>query len=634
MDKTLKVPEIKIDHCNQPKRRRYRVTDPDFIAPDGGWGWLILLACGFSNLSTFPMLQQFGLIFREKFQRLDFTNPETTTIINLNSAATACIGLLNGPVFRKYSYRQYAFFGSILISISLVLTCFANTVWMYLLLYSIIYGAGLGITQSSNALALNTYFRRKRRIATGLSWTTTAVGPIVCPYIINYLMGLYGMEGTLGIFAGFSMHAIACALLLQPVHWHTTFREEGQKLTEGESGFFDGKHKKSKSLLSSQYFDNDDERFSCGFDMVDPGTPMLIYANDGWYSRKSSLRGSRMSLASSRGRSRLASGQTSVAMSKKSSYTNLTEIKKKKPGGPIIQEHDAEDCPTEKAPQDLKEEEKKLLLNENVEKSKNGKNDLYPNEKVVLKTAAQKLERYKEFKDIQAKERQRKEDLRKLKEVQEQTSKEEGDEKNYTFLQKLSMFFDLNLFKDYVYVNLMLGITIANFVELNFSILTPFVLKEFHFENYQIATFMSLLGASDIVVRFIVPLLADRIGWENKSFFLFGVLCMAFGRIILVHTQTYQWSILVAVIIGFGKGLRTVFMALVIPSHVPLEKLPAASGLQLATSGLLFLVMGPVIGWIRDSVNNYVVTLHLLNILTYATAVAWLGEKFLRNIRK
>lgn len=64
----------------------------------------------------------------------------------------------------------------------------------------------------------------------------------------------------------------------------------------------------------------------------------------------------------------------------------------------------------------------------------------------------------------------------------------------------------------------------------------------------------------------------------------------------LVHTQDYPISLGVAVMIGAGKGLRTIFMALVIPSYVPLERLPAASGLQLATSGILFLIMGPVVG--------------------------------------
>lgn len=87
-----------------------------------------------------------------------------------------------------------------------------------------ILGCGIGITQSSNALALNTYFKNKRRIATGFSWSTTALGPIVWPYIIVGLNSLYGIEGTILLFAGFALHAFVSSLLLQPVEWHTKFR--------------------------------------------------------------------------------------------------------------------------------------------------------------------------------------------------------------------------------------------------------------------------------------------------------------------------------------------------------------------------------------------------------------------------
>lgn len=107
------------------------------------------------------------------------------------------------------------------------------------------------------------------------------------------------------------------------------------------------------------------------------------------------------------------------------------------------------------------------------------------------------------------------------------------DEKyeNYTFSQKVCMFFDLDLLKDFSYVNLMVGVTIANFAELNYSILTPFVLAEYGFSKQQIATCMSLLGAMDISTRFFVPFIAGKIGWENKTFFLFGVLGMGLGRV-------------------------------------------------------------------------------------------------------
>lgn len=37
-------------------------------------------------------------------------------------------------------------------------------------------------------------------------------------------------------------------------------------------------------------------------------------------------------------------------------------------------------------------------------------------------------------------------------------------------------------------------------------------------------------------------------------------------------------------------------MALCIPSHVPLDRLPAATGIHLLFSGLFYIFMGPIVG--------------------------------------
>ncbi|KAJ8968756.1 hypothetical protein NQ314_002129 [Rhamnusium bicolor] len=526
--------KVTITINDKPKRRRLRVGDPDFVPPDGGWGWLIVFACGFSNLSTFPMFQQFGLVFRGKFEELEISETKTTTVINLNSAFNAGMGLINGPLFRKFSYRKVAMFGSCLVASSLLLCTFCESFWAYLIFYAMCYGSGIGITQSSNALALNTYFKEKRRIATGFSWTTTALGPIVWPYIIVALNELYGMEGTLLLFSGFALHAFVCSLLLQPVEWHTKFKsnvpESVQLLEKPETqnptnNVGKLSRKGSRSIFSSQYLRNEDDPIHTGYEITDPGTPMMIKSNDGWYSQSRSQLGSRVSLSSNKA-FKQSSGQNSLGVSKRPSYSNLVD-------------HGRESRKRER-----KVSQSKPIIKEEVEDPGN---------------------------DI------KKEEIKPLKGTEEYPNEKE----------------------------------------------------EFNFGKYETATFMSLLGATDIVVRFFIPFIADRVGWSNKTFFLLGVMSMALGRIILVHTQTYSMGLFVAVIIGAGKALRTIFMALVIPSYVPLERLPAASGLQLATSGLLFIILGPVVGWVREAVQNYVITLHILNICTYATAVAWTIERFL-----
>lgn len=64
----------------------------------------------------------------------------------------------------------------------------------------------------------------------------------------------------------------------------------------------------------------------------------------------------------------------------------------------------------------------------------------------------------------------------------------------------------------------------------------------------------------------------------------------------LAHFHSYPVVLAVACWIGFNKGLRTVFMALAIPSHVPLDRLPGATGIHLLFAGIFYLLAGPLVG--------------------------------------
>lgn len=541
-------------------------------------------------------------------------------------------------------------------------------------------GAGVGLTTSANSLALNTYFKEKRRIVTGFSWSFTALGPIVFPHIVTYLMPEYGVQGTVLIFSALALNAIACSLLLQPVEWHTqkktkTLKDDVEEqlintIPDVICQYCQSFKKRKPSIVSSQYLYNSDDYYATGYEIIEPGIPMLAGANDGWFSSNSakrSLYGSKMSLSSKKyveQDSKKASNQNLV-MSNRPSYVNLKALatqenkREKRPKEirpkEIIEECPSEDCLSHKAPQDKdinknkekpprpsivpqttnhfvennkkvsktspptpkpspdltsNSDSKYLKDNHSVISMKEPTNNNQPFlrrsntfsiEKEVLNKARYKLEEYVTISNENAlkcscdetKRAYLKDlELRKQQEVQEVSIEKD----TFTLWQKIVIFFDLDLLNDWVYINIMIGVTIANFAELNFSVLTPFVLADYGLDKSQIAFCMSLLGITDISVRFFIPFIAGKIGWQNRTFFLFGVLGMAFGRVLLAHFHTYEYALLIALWIGFNKGLRTVFMALCIPSHVPLDRLPSATGLHLLFSGTFYIIIGPVIG--------------------------------------
>lgn len=499
------------------------------------------------------------------------------------------------------------------------------------MLFLILLGAGLGINGSASALALNTYWKNRRRLATGLSWTTTGLGPVVWPHIITGLYAVSGEMGTVLIISAFSLHSVACALLLQPVEWHskspTIKAKDEEKLTTPIPKMVS--KIKSHSLFSSQYLYNEDDPVIPGYEITDPGVPMMLRANDGYFSQSRQSRSRLSSVEASAKTSRLNSKKPSMSnlsdnRSRKSSILYLNESKKKSSANletldrepnqtnkpkrkssitlnTQIPESEIVDCPTLNLLQDLKADEKAEVEKIDPQKAKyiadkaemhlagkksivklfkkDGKysekyhKDNYNNvslknqdeideqkylkdnhsnqsyrtkqrrksnnfnyESEVLKEASLKLEQYlKETEDSYQTDKLLRNTPSEDVVFKVKNEKEKEDiievESDLTFCQKVCIFFDLDLLKDLTFINLMLGVTLVNFNELNFSLLTPFILGDFGMTKSQVAFFMSLLAGVDICVRFCIPFVAGKIGWDNNSFFLFGVMLMATGRV-------------------------------------------------------------------------------------------------------
>ncbi|XP_017088166.2 uncharacterized protein [Drosophila bipectinata] len=576
---------------------------PDFVAPDAGWAWLVCVAAGVSNLSIYPCLQQFGFLFRGRLADLGMSSSQITTIINTNPAVSACTGLLNGPMFRRFTFRQVAMAGSLCISGGIILTAFCETFLGYMFAYALLFGFGMGISVSASSLAINTYFQHKRRRAAGFSWTITGLGPIFLPYLVTFLLTLYGVLGTTLLFAALSLHSFVCALIYQPVRYHTKPGEAQVRDLEQQPEVLCPhcawqQKREPGGIFSSQYLCQDDDAQRPGYEICEPGTPMLSRANDGWF-------GSRLSLTSGRLRFR------TISSSKDLEQTQRLHCPISEERNPREEDELGED--QESGPDFLKPNN---FRRERVESNLEAKlycrcdeirKELYNNNNIQDKV---KENEEKAEKDVDAKH-----------------------DPQMSFLSKVVTFFDLDLLRDFTFVNLVAGLTIINFGELNFSILTPFILADFGFETRQITLAMSILAGLDITMRFLVPFLTEKIPWDNRVFFLIGVVGIAIGRTVVACTRSYSMILASFVWIGLCKGIRTIFWPLIIPGYVPLNRLPGASGLQLLISGIFTLVGGPFVGLVRDR-YDYSVTLHCLNMMSFVAAASWALEALIRRHRR
>ncbi|XP_008192898.2 monocarboxylate transporter 6 isoform X2 [Tribolium castaneum] len=194
---------------------------------------------------------------------------------------------------------------------------------------------------------------------------------------------------------------------------------------------------------------------------------------------------------------------------------------------------------------------------------------------------------------------------------------------------KLFNNFDLDLLKDPVFVNILIGLSLATFAELNFTLLVPFILQDFGLGTDQIAIFLSTLGIADIIFRFLGPYLGSYFTKPSRVMFSYAVIILIFIRFSLLLTRNFSVLLIIALALGLAKGVRKVYIYLVIPDYVPMEKLPSAVGMETLFNGLCMLIGGPILGVLRDVTGSYAVCIVVMNCVTISTIVLWLIEVFI-----
>ncbi|XP_014230114.1 uncharacterized protein LOC106654663 [Trichogramma pretiosum] len=577
-----------------------------YVAPDGGWGWVVVIAYALNNIITIPIIQGFGMVYNDEFKRLNISATQSTVIININQAFGMILGMMNGPLIRIYGYRKISIIGSLFYATGIILTSFGTTFIHFVITYGMMASLGLAMTTAACSLAVNSFFKEKRGRAMGISMTITGLGPILMPQLVSVLLPIYDSGGTMLILGALSLHGLIGSSLLQPLKWHAKriqvkenkeddikneiekCEEESESLMESKIGSMNDSNrgalseKKKNQRISSSVVDLYDDNVSIyGFE-----TPVSVRQNSILDLRAASV-SSLSKICKAEGENSIDS-RTSIYENERRNSLNENKIR------PRLGSANTECLVLLKKPLN------KSLIEED-EECENG-NGYASNE----------------IKNIQ----------QQSPPSREASPKDEPKAQSYLkrILHRIVEFFDLDLLRDPIYVNIMLGMSIAIFAEFNFSVLTPFILSDMDLDTRQIATIMSVIACSDLVLRALAPYIGEWLHRSPRAMYLVSLFLLIFTRSCLLIVNDFGSIVIVAVGLGIAKGIRTVYMTLVIPSHVSLEKLTSASSIQSLVNGTLLIVFGPILGLIRDITGSYLSCVILINFVTAIAVVMWLSE--------
>uniref|UniRef100_A0A8D8JBV2 Monocarboxylate transporter 14 n=3 Tax=Culex pipiens TaxID=7175 RepID=A0A8D8JBV2_CULPI len=673
--------------------------------PDGGWGWMVVFAYGLANIMIIPVLQSFGLIFKDTFQQINISATDASLIINLASAVGMTFGLFNGPLLRSYGFRRVAFLGGTMFSLGLMLTSSAETFTHFIITYSIIASLGMGFCNSSFSLALNTYFVARRNKAAGIAMTITGLGPILLPQLVSLLVSRYGSRNCLLIIGALATHIMVAALLLQPVKRHMVPAVEPSKspvkpvtppmiakpvqipveksALEEAYSVVDALNPKAESrweldsdneddyLERQNFMDNYniDAQSIYGFEQttqprhrdslqVIPPTllqlaraksevltvaqrrpsmaEMLTYKTYSQKALESSPLGKLQQPESKRwfqsGSVESVNLESSLALfgEAEKDRRNTMDVAVGEAPKKRVRTLSATTSPPTTGKRWFESEDSVHLassvriFDERGTRSMPIQLQTIPQSKVVSDDQSRLPSIIRNSPDA-VRPTSPKTTTFDLSQV-DSAKKVPPSSSKQTFLQKLVSIFDLTLLKDKIYVNMMLGMSIAVFAEINFSLLTPFILNDLGYQTEQIASVMSTLAMTDLLFRFISPFVGDFLKLKPRVMYMIALTMLIVTRFSILLARNYTEMLVVAFFLGVAKGVRTVYMGLVIPSYIPIKRLPAASSIQMMTNGIILMTIGPLVGLIRDLSGSYSKSILFINVFTMVTLAMWAVE--------
>ncbi|XP_055538342.1 monocarboxylate transporter 13-like [Wyeomyia smithii] len=654
--------------------------------PDGGWGWMVVFAYGMANIMIIPVLQSFGLIFKDTFKQINVSATGASLIINLASSVGMTFGLFNGPLLRNFGFRKVAAAGGTMFSLGLMLTSTAQTFAHFIITYSIIASLGMGFCNSSFSLALNTYFVVRRNKAAGIAMTITGLGPILLPQLVSLLVGLYDPRSCLLIIGALATHIIAASLLLQPVKWHMIPVEQKHDSVTGkdssddkssavdaivpvqncrnntDNGIWEAESDTEEGYLEEQSYLTDhetDAQSIYGFELTSQirrrdSIAALSRAKSEVFhpvQRRPSLvenltfKSGSQSLGTTPEKRRWFQADSDESVNLGSSLKIFDERERRNSMDTVMPKRKLSGIFTGRRPSikrwfEKSEDSVHLSSSLRIFEARRGSHPslresspalpTVSNSKLPVLSENQGLTEDNRFPSIMRQlDRPNATRPSGSKTTTFKLDNVDGDIPNQqkkTFAQKVVALFDLTLLKDKIYVNMMLGMAVSVFAEINFSLMTPFILSDLGYRTEQIASIMSTLAVADLIFRFISPFVGDFLRLSPRIMYMISLSMLIVFRFSILIARNYAEMIAVAFFLGVAKGVRTVYMGLVIPSYIPIKRLPSASSIQMMMNGVILMMIGPLVGLIRDLSGSYSKSILLINAFTIVTLIMWAIE--------
>lgn len=199
---------------------------------------------------------------------------------------------------------------------------------------------------------------------------------------------------------------------------------------------------------------------------------------------------------------------------------------------------------------------------------------------------------------------------------------------------KRNKYFDLSLFKDPLYLVILISNSTNAISYTNFIILLPSYAIALGFDKSLSAYLISVVSALDLVGRIGGSALSDT-EWIPKWWYFVGGLVVSGGALTFLPMATsYSMLALACAVFGLASGVYVGVTAVIMADMLGTERLTSSYGISLFVNGILQLIGPPICGLWFQQTGSYASLFSALGIVLMLGASLWAFVPFIKRASK
>ncbi|XP_029657178.1 monocarboxylate transporter 12-like [Octopus sinensis] len=209
------------------------ITPPSM--PEGGFGWLTVIATFFLNFTVDGINGSAGIILPELQRYYNSSIEETTLVLSLLILFTYISSPMAAILMDKLKPRTIVIFFGLIATLSVTLTYFVVSVKLIAFTFGVLPGISFSMCVMCAQVMISLYFDKKRALAYSITGVGSGLGSILMPFLTSMIVNKHGFRFIFFFWGGLCFLLLILGPLYFPLKlaedYENNFKNQSEKIS-------------------------------------------------------------------------------------------------------------------------------------------------------------------------------------------------------------------------------------------------------------------------------------------------------------------------------------------------------------------------------------------------------------------